>query len=166
MAATTQKPPIAIRLRVNSIFQSSTVDTSTVEISLRLEARYYATLLNDCTFEEVRLNSWALPKSGCGQFANWYKPHEAHSTCCREVEVSMLIDVLKRYIEQQGYNENTYNSRSLVASFLQSEAEKRRQATLVAYVLPMMRVFDVLLNSLGTEVACRTEEVALTPKAR
>ena len=29
----------------------------------------------------------------------------------------------------------------------------------------MMRVFDVLLNSLSADVACRTEEVALTPKA-
>jgi hypothetical protein len=50
MAATRQKAPIAIKLRITCICLALTVDTSTIETSCQLEKLQYATLSNDCQF--------------------------------------------------------------------------------------------------------------------
>jgi hypothetical protein len=51
IAATRQKAPIAIKLRITCICLALTVDTSTIETSCQLDKLQYATLSNGCPFE-------------------------------------------------------------------------------------------------------------------
>jgi hypothetical protein len=54
IAATRQKAPIAIKLRITCICLALTVDTSTIETSCQLEKLQYATLSKDCRFAVER----------------------------------------------------------------------------------------------------------------